>query len=318
MAALSIPRLDLPSRFREQALKLCRLKNGEVWQDPEKGHQVGLCDATNPDAMASLFGDTRPALFINDPPYNITVGGASSGALSQSPLENYKTFTREWLKNALLSAADDAFFYLWLGADQERQFQPLPDLMLLLREFSELKSRSLITMRNQRGYGTQNNWMFVRQELLCYVKGNPNFKVVYTDIPKVLKGYYKKIGNRKTENLERSKSDTIRPGNVWIDIQQVFYRMEENVPGAYAQKPLKAIDRIIASSSEPSGCVADLFAHSGTTLIAAEGLGRRCITCDIDPIFAELTIRRLERLRSTGKTGWQRENPFPEVEPEQS
>ena len=41
-----------------------------------------------------------------------------------------------------------------------------------------------------------------------------------------------------TENIERGKSPNIRPGNVWVDIQQVFYRMEENVPGCYAQKPL--------------------------------------------------------------------------------
>jgi len=91
--------------------------------------------------------------------------------------------------------------------------------------------------------------MWVRQELLHYTKGNPNFRVVYTDIPKILRGYYKEVNGRITENLERSKSEMIRPGNVWVDIQQVFYRMEENVPGCYAQKPLKAIQRIIESSS---------------------------------------------------------------------
>ena len=156
--------------------------------------------------------------------------------------------------------------------------------------------------------------MAVRQELLYYTKGDPNFVVVYTDIPKVLKGYYKTINGRITENLERGKSDTIRPGNIWLDIQQVFYRMEENIPGAYAQKPLKSIERIILTSSKPGDLVADFFAHSGTTLIAAEKLGRRCITFDKDPVFTELTIRRLERYRKTGKTGWQWKNPFPEIE----
>jgi hypothetical protein len=34
---------------------------------------------------------------------------------------------------------------------------------------------------------------------------------------------------------------------------------------------------------------------------------------DIDPIFAEITIRRLERLRRTGKVGWQFMSPFPEA-----
>jgi site-specific DNA-methyltransferase (adenine-specific) len=31
---------------------------------------------------------------------------------------------------------------------------------------------------------------------------------------------------------------------------------------------------------------------------------------DIDPIFCEITIRRLEHFRRTGRTGWQNSNPF--------
>ena len=174
----------------------------------------------------------------------------------------------------------------------------------------------MITMRNQRGYGTQKNWMWVRQELLYYTKGSPEFNIeaVYTDIPKILRGYYKKVNGELKENMERGKSDNIRAGNVWVDIQQVFYRMEENVPGCYAQKPLKAIARIIESSSNEDEIVLDLFSHSGTTLIAGEQLNRRVFTADSDPIFAEITVRRLERLREEGKTGWQWNNPFPELD----
>ena len=183
----------------------------------------------------------------------------------------------------------------------------------MMREFNELKARCFITMRNQRGYGTQKNWMSVRQELLYYIKGSPDFKVGYTDIPKILGGYYKEVNGEVTDNFERSKSEFIRPGNVWVDIQQVFYRMEENVPGAYAQKPIKSISRIIESSSKKNNLVADFFSHSGVTLLASEILGRRCYALEIDPLFAELSIRRLEHFRKTGKTGWQWNNPFPEI-----
>jgi site-specific DNA-methyltransferase (adenine-specific) len=183
-----------------------------------------------------------------------------------------------------------------------------------MRDFKELTPKNFITLRNQRGYGTQKNWMWVRQELLYYVKGNPEFEVVYTNIPKVLKGYYKVINGKLLENIERSKSNTIRPGNVWIDIQQVFYRLEENVPGCYAQKPLKAIERLILTSSEKGDLVVDFFAHSGATLIAGEKFDRKVFTFDIDPIFAEISIRRLELYRKTGRMGWQWRNPFPEIE----
>jgi site-specific DNA-methyltransferase (adenine-specific) len=183
----------------------------------------------------------------------------------------------------------------------------------MMREFKDLKTRSFITMRNQRGYGTQKNWMSVRQELLYYIKGSPHFKVVYTDIPKILGGYYKEVNGDVTDNFERSKSEFIRPGNVWVDIQQVFYRMKENVPGAYAQKPLKAISRIIEASSQKNNLVADFFSHSGVTLVASEMLERKCYAMEIDPVFAELSIRRLENYRKTGKTGWQWNNPFSEM-----
>jgi site-specific DNA-methyltransferase (adenine-specific) len=97
---------------------------------------------------------------------------------------------------------------------------------------------------------------------------------------------------------------------VWVDIQQVFYRMDENVSGCYAQKPLKCIERIIRASSMKGDVVLDLFAHSGTTLLAAELLGRKCITADIDPVYCEIAIRRIERYRNTGRAGWQNRHPF--------
>jgi site-specific DNA-methyltransferase (adenine-specific) len=86
--------------------------------------------------------------------------------------------------------------------------------------------------------------------------------------------------------------------------------MEENVNGCYAQKPLKSATRIISASSKLDDLVVDFFSHAGTTLIASEQNRRRCFTMDIDPIFCEITIRRLERFRETRKTGWQNSHPF--------
>jgi len=82
------------------------------------------------------------------------------------------------------------------------------------------------------------------------------------------------------------------------------------VNGCYAQKALKSCERIIRASSNPGDAVLDFFAHSGSTLLACEMLGRRCYTMDVDPVFCEIVIRRLEHFRATGKTGWQNSNPF--------
>ena len=308
-----LTRLDIDEELRIKILPFCRLEKGEIWKDSKGKHKLGVLDAASSADTKKLFGNEKVQLVINDPPYNVVVGNANSQSLSKVKIDEYIDFSRNWVSNAISILDRNASLFFWLGADQNDSFQPLPEFMMMMREFSELKTRSFITMRNQRGYGTQKNWMSVRQELLYYIKGNPHFKVIYSDIPKILGGYYKEVNGKVTDNFDRSKSAFIRPGNVWVDIQQVFYRMEENVPGAYAQKPLKAILRIIEASSKKNNLVADFFSHSGTTLLASEILGRNCYAMEIDPVFAELSIRRIENYRQTGKTGWQWKNPFPEV-----
>jgi len=312
----NLGRIDTDQHIRNLLLPHCRLKYGEVWQDSILGHKVGCLDGSSEEDIQLLMDNNKSTLAIHDPPYNVVVGNSNSNGLGQIAVGEYIDWSRKWIRNTCEILKSNSSLYIWLGADQNAGFQPLADFIIMMREFKKLKTRSLITMRNQRGYGTQKNWMAVRQELLYYIKGKPKFNIdaEYTDIPKILRGYYKKVNGKITENLERSKSNTIRAGNVWVDIQQVFYRMEENVPGCYAQKPMKAIERIISASSDHGDSIVDFFAHSGTTLLACEKLERQCFTCDIDPVFAEISIRRLEHYRQTGQTGWQFKMPFPEVD----
>ena len=299
-----LPRLDENHELRERLLPYCRLKLGEIWLDPTSRHKVACIDAADSHAVSLLTADERASLAIQDPPYNVAVFS------TRDPSE-FIAWSRKWVANTISSLSNNSSLYVWLGADQNNHFQPLAEFMLMMRSFP-VTSRSLITMRNQRGYGTQKNWMAVRQELLYYTIGEPKFNVEaeYTDIPKILRGYYKEVGGRRQENLERSNSEFIRAGNVWVDIQQVFYRMDENVSGCYAQKPLKAIERIVHASSAVDDLVLDFFSHSGTTLLACERLRRRCFTAEVDPVFCEITIRRLEHFRTTGRIGWQNHHPF--------
>jgi site-specific DNA-methyltransferase (adenine-specific) len=306
MINFPLPRIDSDEKIRDLLLPYCRLKDGEIWNDPLGKHKVGCLDASDNSSIENLMNNEKAVLAIHDPPYNFV-------AFEERDLDNFIEWSKLWIKNSYVHLSENSSLYLWLGADQNNHFQPLSDFITMMRT-SGFDSRSFITMRNQRGYGTQKNWMSIRQELLYYKKGKPEFNVEaeYTDIPKVLRGYYKVVNGKETENLERSKSEFIRAGNVWVDIQQVFYRMEENVNGCYAQKPFKAINRIILASSKKDEIVLDFFAHSGTTLLASEINERRCFTLDIDPIFCEITIRRLENYRKNRKLGWQNSNPFEE------
>jgi hypothetical protein len=58
------------------------------------------------------------------------------------------------------------------------------------------------------------------------------------------------------------------------------------------QKPVLLSEIPIANHLRGSDSVYDPFVGSGTTLIAAERLGRRCYAMEIDPKFAQLTIER--------------------------
>lgn len=306
MINFPLPRLDKDEKLKKYLLKFCRLKKGEVWSDPGNKHKVACIDAEDNNAIKNLMGKNKATLAVHDPPYNMV-------AFQKTRAEDFAKWCSSWIKNTEDILSENSSLYVWLGADQKNHLEPFAEFILMMRN-TGFNSKSFITMRNQRGYGTQLNWMSVRQELLYYVIGKPVFNIdgVYTDIPKVLKGYYKDVKGIKTENLQRSKSANIRAGNVWIDIQQVFHLLEENVNGCYAQKPLKAIERIIKVSSNKNDRVVDFFAHAGTTLIASENLKRKCLTVDIDPIYCEISIRRLEHLRETGETGWQNSNPFAE------
>jgi DNA modification methylase len=59
------------------------------------------------------------------------------------------------------------------------------------------------------------------------------------------------------------------------------------------QKPVQSLKPLIAAFTQPGDIVADPFAGSGSTLIAAHELGRRFIGIDIDPDHHRTARKRL-------------------------
>ena len=80
--------------------------------------------------------------------------------------------------------------------------------------------------------------------------------------------------------------------NIWTDIPPVASRGGERL-GYPTQKPLALMERIIKTSSNPNDIVLDAFCGCGTTLVAAQNLGRQWIGIDISPTACRVMAKRL-------------------------
>jgi DNA modification methylase len=61
------------------------------------------------------------------------------------------------------------------------------------------------------------------------------------------------------------------------------------------QKPVALLERAILNSARPGDTVYDPFVGSGSTLIACERQGRRCLAVEVDARFVDVVVRRWEQ-----------------------
>jgi site-specific DNA-methyltransferase (adenine-specific) len=81
--------------------------------------------------------------------------------------------------------------------------------------------------------------------------------------------------------------------DVWVDIPPLNSQAAERL-GYPTQKPLALVERIIAVSSNPGDVVLDPFCGCGTTIHAAQKLGRQWIGIDVTYLAINLIKRRLK------------------------
>ena len=76
----------------------------------------------------------------------------------------------------------------------------------------------------------------------------------------------------------------------WMTIVPTNSRERTGYP---TQKPRKLLERIVTASTNPGDMVADFFCGTGTTAVAAAGLGRRYLAVDSNPEAISITRERL-------------------------
>ena len=84
---------------------------------------------------------------------------------------------------------------------------------------------------------------------------------------------------------------------------------QKSETGHSTQKPIECMKRPIENNSAPGDLVYEPFSGSGTTIIAAEMTGRKCMAIELNPAYVDVAIRRwqdftgkLATLESDGRT----------------
>ncbi len=109
-------------------------------------------------------------------------------------------------------------------------------------------------------------------------------------------------GRREKSAQWRPSPLGAKPRDV-IEVPVLCNGMEEKTPHP-AQKPEELVRKFVLASSRKRGLVIDPFSGSGTTLAAAQQLGRRWMGCDISEKYSSWAVERIRAACSRPEKDW--------------
>ena len=104
---------------------------------------------------------------------------------------------------------------------------------------------------------------------------------------------------RREFDAQRKETDA-QPRFNATDVWEMSAPHGKERHGHPTPKPVLLIGKVVDAHSRPGDLVADPFLGSGTTLVAAEQLNRKCYGMEISPQYCDIIVKRWELL--TGKT----------------
>lgn len=237
---------------------------------------IGLCAAiVHPWRMCkSLWGGAQIDLLLTDPPYNVDYQG-TAGKIKNDNMEDgaFRQFLTDAFSNAAMVMKPGAPFYIWHADSEGYNFRgACRDAMLRVRQ-------CLIWVKNSLVMGRQDfQW---KHEPCLYgeseLEEDAHEPCLYgwTDGHKHY--FFKNRKQTTVLSFDKPRKSAEHP----------------------TMKPIKLFDYQMQCSSKPGDKVLDLFAGSGTTIMAAEQNGRDAYCMEFDPKYADVIIDRWEKF--TGK-----------------
>lgn len=274
-----------------------RCQPGDIWQLGD--HRLMCGDSTDLDTVKSLMGGGLADMVFTDPPYGVTqqkwdivpnLDNMFSCMLSVSREDAaLLIFSTQPFTTDLITARKDLFRYdiIWRKTaptgfyDAHKRPLRIHEIICVFYRMQPCFFPQKTVVQGQTGIGRK--------------RGNSNYM-------KTCGGSWGTVGREKAESYEYEEDGTRYPTSV-IECSNwngtLFGDTSRSVVHP-TQKPVALADYMLKSYSQEGDIVLDLFGGSGTTLIAAEQLGRKARLMEIDPHYCDVILARWEKL--TGQT----------------
>jgi len=246
-------------------------KPGDLWQLGK--HRLLCGDGRNADHVARLMTDTRAAMAFLDPPYNVRVRdivgrgqikhsefAMASGELSRS---DFVAFLKTTLAQAAALSRGGAVHFVCTDWRHVGELIEAGDAV----------------------YGEMLN-------LAVWVKSNAGQGSFYRSQHELV-GVFRVGEEAHLNNIELGRHGRSR-SNVWryAGINTFRAGRLDELNSHPTVKPVALVADAVRDCTRRGDIVLDIFAGSGTTILAAERVGRRAYTLEIEPRFVDVAIKR--------------------------
>lgn len=274
-------------------------KRGDIYQLGE--HRLMCGDSTSKEDMDALMNGERPLFVFTDPPYGVSIGDKNAmlkehqGGKSNAITENIMGDTleekdiREMLVKAmsnLRSHCDDGCSY-YVSAPQGGS---LGMMMMMMKDAGLEVRHNLIWVKNSATFSLGRLDYDYQHEPIFYT---------WTKKHTFYGGYATSVvdDSKPVDKMSKTELKELLRALMEKHPQSVIYEDKPLKCDLHpTMKPVKLVARFMVNSSQRGDVVADIFGGSGTTLIAAEQLGRKARIMELDPHYCDVIIQRWENL----------------------
>lgn len=237
-------------------------------------HRLLVGDARRPESYDILMRGEQAGMALLDPPYNVKIDGHVGGrgrikhwefvcASGEMSSEAFTAFLRDSLSLCASHSADGAIHFVFMD------WRHMAEVIAAGKAtYTELKNLCVWTKNN----AGQGSFYRSQHELV--------FAFKHGTAPHVNTFELGQHGRTRSNVWAYAGVNTFKAGR--LDELKLHPTV----------KPVALVADAMRDCSRRGDIVLDAFAGSGTTIIAAEQIGRRAYCLELDPAYADVCIRR--------------------------